>query len=118
MSTPGDGTESSFAPGGHPGVPRTADPFAPNIQALLIAGSPDPRTIASFSEVGQVNVVPSAAAARAVVTTGQFTGPEDVVVIDGAPSDAATLTTVQEFRRRGCSVMLLSARCDELATTA
>lgn len=97
---------------------RPLDPFAPRVAGLLITTMPEPRTVAAMADIGSVTVATTAAEARALTSAGHFTGPEDVIVIDGAPSDAATLTTVQEFRRRGCSVMLVSPRCDELAVTA
>lgn len=97
---------------------RPLDPFAPRVAGLLITTTPEPRTVAAMTDVGSVTVATTAAQAREMTSVGHFTGAEDVLVIDGAPADAATLTTVQEFRRRGCSVMLLSPRCDELAVTA
>ena len=116
--TQGQGSQRTGSPSAYLGDGRAPDPFAPHIRALVVANAPDSRTVATISDVAEVAVVASAAAAREFVAAEQFTGPEDVVVIDGAPSDAATLTTVQEFRRRGCSVMLLSRRCDELAVSA
>lgn len=98
--------------------PRREDPFAPTVSTLLLGAHTDARKSEALHQVGTVTPVHTVSAAREVLGNGRFTGPEDVVVIDGAPADAVTLSTVQELRRRGCSVVLLSPRCDELAVTA
>lgn len=94
------------------------DPFAPIVNILCVSNSPNPSVSAALAEFSDVTAVESVKQAQDVVSARSFHAVTDVVVIDGAPADAPTLTAVRELRRKGCRVLLVSARTDELAVRA
>ena len=94
------------------------DPFAPVANVIHICARSASDVTAALSEFNEATVVSSAQEALELVSTRAFHRVTDIVLLDGAPADAPTLATVRELRRRGCRVLLLTPRRDELAVKA
>jgi len=94
------------------------DPFAPIVNVLRVSNSPNPTVSAALAEFGEITTVDSVKQAHDIVSTRSFHGVTDVVVIDGGAADASTLTAIRDLRRKGCRVLVVSARTDELAVRA
>ncbi|MBU6213779.1 MAG: hypothetical protein KGP01_04980 [Actinomycetales bacterium] len=99
-------------------APNRNDPFAPVVNIIHIAARATSEVSSALSEFGEATVVPSAQEALDLVSARAFHRVTDIVLLDGAPADAPTLATVRELRRRGCRVLLLTPRRDELAVKA
>ena len=94
------------------------DPFAPVVNVLHVSSAPHPRVSSALAEFTDLTTVGSAAAAEDIVSARSFHAVTDVVVIEGATADVPTLTAVRQLRHKGCSVLLVSPRSDELAVRA
>ena len=99
-------------------APSRHDPFAPVVNVLRVSTNPNSRVTSALAEFGDITTVDSVKQAEEIVSARSFHNVTDVVIIDGAPADAPTLTAVRELRRRGCRVLLVSPRTDELAVRA
>lgn len=99
-------------------APNRNDPFAPVVNVIHISAHATGDVAAALSEFNEATVVSSAQEALDIVSTRAFHRVTDIVLLDGAPADAPTLATVRELRRRGCRVLLLTPRRDELAVKA
>lgn len=94
------------------------DPFAPVVNIIHISAFAAHDVTSALGEFPATTVVSSAQEALLLVSAQPFHRVTDIVLLDGTPADAPTLETVRELRRRGCRVLLLTVRRDELAVKA
>ena len=94
------------------------DPFKPIVNVIRIAAEPTDLTTSALDDIAEVVTVPAMQDARQLLRHRPFTDVTDVVMVEGAPSDSPTLTSVRELRQRGCAVVVVTPRSDELAVVA